>query len=186
MRSTGNDIRTAYCKCRSNVRASVSQDRRHGIAFERLKLRILNLGIKPGANDKLTGVVGAKATPDPPLHPEGLYYTDARLVHTITNVHNDEIRTCHHEHFDRRHEMGSGSMTDIKKNEAKLKYVDRLINHRGQQLRGLTIAKTDNKLPEPIRLKIEELKPLLLCSRPNQLTFSRCAYARGRARGALS
>jgi hypothetical protein len=56
MRSTGNDIRTTYCECRSNVRASVSQDRRHGIAFEGLKLRILHLGIKPGANDTPTQI----------------------------------------------------------------------------------------------------------------------------------
>jgi hypothetical protein len=54
----------------------------------------------------------AKANPDPPLHPEGLYYTDARLVRTITNVHNDEIRTCHHEHLDRPHEMRSGSIRE--------------------------------------------------------------------------
>jgi hypothetical protein len=100
----------------------------------------------------------AKANPEPPFHSEGIYYTDARLVRTITNVRNDEIRTCYHEHFDRPHEMGSGSMTDVERTEAKLKYVNRLINRRGQQLRGLKIEKTEDRLPEPIRLKIEELK----------------------------
>jgi hypothetical protein len=44
----------------------------------------------------------ARNPADLPYHPERRYHTDARLVHTITELATNEIRTCYHEHFDQK------------------------------------------------------------------------------------
>jgi hypothetical protein len=93
-------------------------------------------------------------------HPKRRYYTDNRLIRTVTEIQTDEIVTCLHEHFDRKHVMGSGQLGSKTKNaERMLRYVTRLRHRRtATQVNQLKIEKIESGLPAPIRLIIDELK----------------------------
>jgi hypothetical protein len=100
----------------------------------------------------------ARINPEPPYYPNGIYYADRRSIRTITNSHNEEIRTCFHEHFGGKHELVSArpSANEV---ESMLKYLNRLIKHqKSRQLKNLKILKVAADLPEPILSLIEELK----------------------------
>jgi hypothetical protein len=98
----------------------------------------------------------ALENPEPPYHPNRTYYIDQRSIRTITNGHNDEIRTCFHEHFGGKHQFAAKSPG---KTETMLRYINRLRNHqKSQQLRNLKIKKVASGLPELVRLAIEELR----------------------------
>jgi hypothetical protein len=97
---------------------------------------------------------------NPAYHPPARYYTDARLVRTVVNISDDEIRTCYHEHFDGKHEIGSGSLHSAVKNvDAMVRYINRLRNRRnGAQIINLIVEAMDPNLPRQIRLMIDELR----------------------------
>lgn len=93
-------------------------------------------------------------------HPPARYYTDFRLIRTVANISNDQIRTCYHEHFDLKHAVGSGSLSYAKKNvETMIKYINRLeYRRRALQIRNLKVEVTKSDLPDPIPRMIKALK----------------------------
>jgi hypothetical protein len=88
----------------------------------------------------------------------GRCYTDERLVRTITNIKDDEIRTCYHEHCDRPHQRGAGSWSAIQALQAKFGYIKYLLNRRrAAQLRKIKVESVDRRLPPQLLSLLKEL-----------------------------
>ena len=100
----------------------------------------------------------ARLNPEPPYHARGSYFTDRRAILTITNSHNDDIRTCFHLHFNGKHNH-SPARPISNEIETLLKCLDRLIKYqKSGRLKNLKNLKVAAGLPKTVLSLIEEIK----------------------------